>query len=246
MIAMMNKCFLSTLFVLIALSASAQIEFQMGYAYSRANGAMLRNLKNVHGAVFSLGYRAKKLPISYGVEIGIQGYGYQTERQFYTFDDGSVTETNVNVSNNIFSAVGYARLYYPNKSFLQPYLQVRGGLSNFYTSLVIEDPQDVDGCTPLESDILKSSSTLAGSVGIGTRIKLSERYGIDVGTSYTSGGKVDYMSLKASTQNAKPANHVVADFINHKTQVIHQHHVGYVYRSPVRLLDWRLTFFAQF
>lgn len=35
---------------------------------------------------------------------------------------------------------------------------------------------------------------------------------------------------------------VEASFINTQTQVIHKHHVGYVYSSYAQMMDYRLTF----
>ena len=155
----MKKFSLSCLFlVAIALPTQAQIELGIGYGYSRPSAQMAQNIRAVHQMNLSVGCHINGSPLVIGAEIGLGGYGYQSQRQTYTFSDGSTTETNVNVSNNTFNAMLFSRLYYPQASILQPYVQVRGGLSTFYTSLTIEDPQDVDDCHPLESDILKSSS----------------------------------------------------------------------------------------
>jgi Outer membrane protein beta-barrel domain len=241
---MMKKYFYSLLFVGIALQSHAQVEFTTNYAYSRPMGQMLTNIKGIHGLNMGLAYHIPHTPVAVGVEVGFGGYGYQSERQTYTFTDGSTTETNVNVSNNTFNLMLNTRLYYPTESIFRPYLQLRGGLSNFYTSLVIEDPEDVDGCRPLESDILKSSATLAGGAGIGMRINLGgsgcTKYAVDISSNYTTGGRVDYMNLKKATPTVKPVADVNADFMNLHNQVVHTHHVGYVYSSPLRLLDLRV------
>jgi hypothetical protein len=241
---MMKKYLYSILFATLSLQGYAQIEFTTHYGFSRPMGQMLGNIKGIHSLNMGLAYHIPHTPVAFGLELGFGGYGYQSERQTYTFSDGSITETNVNVSNNTFNLMLNTRLYYPTEGIFRPYLQLRGGLSNFYTNLVIEDPEDIDGCRPLESDILKTSSTLAGGAGIGLRINLGgsgcTKYGIDISSNYTTGGRVDYMNLKKATPNVNPVADVVANFENIHNRVVHTHHVGYVYSSPVRLLDFRV------
>lgn len=232
--------------------ATAQVEVNLGYVYARPSAQMTQHIKAVHGLNLSGGYRLPKTPFMVGLELNLGGYGYQSERQTYTFSDGSVTETNVNVSNNVFNLMLVSRLYYPNSSIVQPYIQMRGGMSNFYTSLTIEDPEDVDGCAPLESDILKSSTNLAGGLGVGTKVNIGRLFGaedrffLDISTNYTAGGQVSYMTLRKATPTIAPVGDVSADFINRHNQVVHKHHVGYVYRAPIRLFDWRLGLTFEF
>jgi hypothetical protein len=251
-IAMKKLLLLSVLSCFATLQTLAQIDLNIGYGYSRPSGQMSANIKGVHGLNMVVGYHLPKTPIMVGIELGLGGYGYQTQRQTYTFSDGTTTETNVNVSNNVFSLMLNSRIYYPTEAIVQPYLQFRGGLSNFYTSLTIEDPTDADACHPLESDILKSSSNIAGSVGIGARINLSKnsgsdtKFGIDISANYLNGGKVSYMSLNKATQKIAPVGEVSAEFVNTTNQVHHKHHVGYVYKTPIQLFDWRIGMFMQF
>ncbi len=243
---------LFTFCALIATQSFAEFEFNFNYNYSRPAGQMMQNIRGVHGLNMLVGYQLKKLPLTIGVDVGYGGYGYQTQRQAYTFDDGSITETNVNVSNNIFNLMLNAKIHYPNETAVQPYVQFRGGLSSFYTTLVIEDPEDIDACRPLESTILKSSSNLAGSVGIGMKINLSKSsgknhtFGIDIGSNYVAGGRVNYMSLNKSTTNIAPVGDVSAEFINTHHQVTHKHHVGYIYNTPIRFFDWHIGMYMQF
>jgi len=243
---MKKTCFIFTLCVLASWQAVAQIEFDLNYCYSRPSGQMANNIKGVHGLNLGIGYKISKTPIAIGLDIGLGGYGYQTQRQTYTFANGSTTTTNVNVSNNMTNLMLKTRIYYPTKAWVQPYIQLRGGLSYFYTNLTIEDPQDVDDCHPLESTILRSSYNLAGSAGIGARIRVGERFAIDISSNYVAGGRVSYMSLNKATTTATPTGDVSAEFINTTNQVVHKHHVGYVYETPIRLFDWRIGMSMNF
>ena len=91
--------------VLLSLPATAQVELNLGYIYSRPSAQMTQHFKAVHGMTLSGGYRLHKIPLLVGLELNLGGYGYQSERQTYTFTDGSTTETNVNVSNNVFNLI---------------------------------------------------------------------------------------------------------------------------------------------
>ena len=78
------------------------LEFGSDFTLSQPLGTMANNMNNAFGLTFEV-VRNFKTPFSAGAEIGFGTYGYQTSRQQYAFDDGSATETNVNVSNNIFN-----------------------------------------------------------------------------------------------------------------------------------------------
>jgi hypothetical protein len=129
-----------------------------------------------------------------------------------------------------------------------PYIHLKGGVSRYFTTLRIDDPQDIDDCHPLESDILQGDVAFTGSAGFGARLDMGTmfkqmdkgRFFIDFSTNYTFGSKVDYMSVHKPTENRIPVADVVGKFINTHHQVVHEHHVGYVYRSAIEMLDFRL------
>jgi hypothetical protein len=118
--------------------------------------------------------------------------------------------------------------------------------------LLILDPDDNDSCEPVDTEILKRAGTLLYSAGGGIRIDLASmakrgRPGktfVDLSINTMQGGKVDYMNTDAPdpthSHNSPRANDVEAEFINTQTQVVHKHHVGYVYTSFVRATDFRL------
>lgn len=48
------------------------------------------------------------------------------------------------------------------------------------------------------------------------------------------------MNPQADPSQPMPKNDVTAKFLNTQTQVIHEHHVGYVYTSMINMIDYRL------
>jgi hypothetical protein len=232
----------------------AQFELRFLYNYSSPRGEMAVNVRQAHGIVLEGTYNLPKTPINVGLELSFSGYGHHKSRQTYTFDDGSQTETDVHVNNNIASFRLVTRVNFLKNGPLIPYMDLKGGVSRYFTNLRIDDPEDVDDCHPLESDILLSKGALTASAGMGLRWDLSTlfnqmdkgRFFMDFNTSYTAGTRVQYMSVNAPEPKQKPVRNVDASFINTHHQVIHKHHVGYVYESAIEMLELRVGFAARF
>ncbi|MCU0446318.1 MAG: hypothetical protein MUE85_15535 [Microscillaceae bacterium] len=255
----MKKPILLFLFVFSLLSELAYAqkprwEFNVAYDYSRPQGEMAVNIRRIHGAALQGLFHFSKLPLSVGLELGFGGYGYQSQRQTYTFNDGSQTETDVNVSNNIGNILLVSQLNLLKPSMFNPYIQLRAGMTRYYTNLYIEDPQDVDNCHPLEQDILISDRALMASLGTGVKWDLSSvfkkiadnRVFLDLGINYTLGPRVRYMNVNEPAHQEMNVEGYEAQFINNQTQIVHKHHVGYVYSSPIEMFNFRFGFSFQF
>ncbi|MEX2233375.1 MAG: hypothetical protein WD824_14525 [Cyclobacteriaceae bacterium] len=234
--------------LLVAHGLSAQT-FEMGtdFNFSQPVGTMSRNMNNAFGLSLEAA-KSFKTPFSAGMELSFGNYGFQTTRQEYTFDDGSVTETNVNVSNNIFNLYLTGKHFLRNNKKVNPYLSAKAGWSWFTTKLAIEDPEDEYSCHPIESDILSRDNTYSFSGGAGVRIDFqtlftkmeSQHFYFDLSVHSTHGGIVKYMNVKKNTSQPVPHQDVMVKFINTQTQVIHEHHVGYVYTSVLNMVEYRL------
>ena len=216
---------------------------------AQPTGMMSKTMDNAVG-VSLMASRQFKAPFSAGLEINFGNYGYQTTRQEYAFDDGSVTETDVNVSNNIFSLYLTGKHFLRNDKNINPYLSAKAGWSWFTTNLTIEDPQDAYGCHPIESEILARDNTYTFTVGGGMRVDFNTffksspqgRFYLDLNVHGTHGGIVKYMNADREAHYQVPDHDVIARFINTQTQVVHEHHVGYVYTNVLKMLEYRLGF----
>jgi hypothetical protein len=236
-----------TLFNINALAQHWEIGTNFNYA--KASGRMAQNIDDAFGMSFDFS-RQLKTPFAIGAQLGIATYGSQKTRQSYTFDDGSVTETNVFVNNNILNFNLTGRYFLRNTKKLNPYLSGKLGWAWFKTTLTIEDPSDNFSCHPLESDVLAKDNTYIASIGAGLRVDLGifskklepKRFYIDFNTHFTQGGTVRYMNAETtpSHHHDVPNEDVMARFINTQTQVIHEHHVGYLYRSMISMIEYRL------
>jgi len=232
------------------------------YTYSRPQERMGAFIRQAHGLQLQGLYLIPKTPFAVGADMGYNLYGMQTTRQTYQFSDGSSTETNVHVSNGFFTfnLVGRADLF--KSGPLIPYVMGKVGYNYYLTDLNIENPDDPYGCKPLENTALLKDGAFSTTVGAGLRWDLGsvfknagkERFFADFSTHYTTGGSVSYMNVNIpadpnpvahqhqSTATADGVSSYTAQFINPSTQVIHEHHVGDVYESPIQLLEFKLGF----
>ncbi|MBC7923211.1 MAG: hypothetical protein H7Z75_19200 [Ferruginibacter sp.] len=240
--------------------APARFEVGMNYAYFRPQQEMGTFIRQAHGLNGQAMYLIPKSPLAVGVDLGFGMYGYQNTRQTYVFSDGATTETDVRVSNTFLTANLVARLDLIRSGTFIPYLSGKVGYNHYMTNLVIENPDDPDGCRPLENKDLVRDGAFSETVGAGVRWDLgnvfrgtgAERLYADLSAHYTNGGRVSYMNVNIPS-DPNPATHqhqpaatsgdaasYVARFVNPRTQVVHEHHVGDVYTSPIQLWEFKL------
>jgi len=237
-----------SILMLAAINGFAQTwEFGSDFNLAQPVGGMTRTMNNAFG--MSIGVAKKfKSPFALGIEAGFANYGSQTSRQAYTFDDGSVTETDVVVSNEIYTLQLTGKYFLRNNKNINPYISGKAGITWFNTTLTIEDPEDEFSCHPLESDMLSRDKTYLVSGGAGVRVDFNtffkkmetQRFYFDLSVHSTQGGTVRYMNSEMDPGQPMPDKDVTAKFLNTQTQVIHEHHVGYVYTSLMNMVDYRL------
>ena len=243
-----------------SLLASAQADMVIQLNHTLPHGAMGGRMSNAWGMSGQLLYRFPESRFSLGGEIGIKSYGAQSSRHTYRFQDGSTTETDVSVRNDFaqFNVVGRADLRAGGN--LMPYVTAKVGYLHYWTNLNIADPEDADGCHPLENTALLKDGALAGTLGAGVRWDVSglfkkmrqRKYWLDVSAEYMAGGRVRFMNVNipsATGHRHQPAAGVAdpfnARFINPQTQVVHEHHVGDVYNAPVEKIGLRFGFVVR-
>src|SRR4030095_2629858 len=153
---------------------------------------------------------------------------------------------------NVFNANLKARFdLLSDKNFIIPYINAKGGLYNFYSSIYIGDPEDDGGCHALEQENIMNDKTMYWSAGGGLQINPAifskTKHGgkgmIDISANTIRGGTISYINTKhlmdpqnISDPDGKPLE---VQFINVSTQAIHEHTVAQVYTSPLRILEFR-------
>jgi hypothetical protein len=233
----------------LSISAFSQNwEFGSNLMFSQPTGSMKRDMNNAFGITLDVARRFKS-PIAIGTEINFSSYGSETTRQQYTFDDGTTTETNVNVHNDIINFHLTGKYFFRNNKNINPYLSGKIGWSFFKTTLTIEDPDDASSCHPLENDVLQKDNTYSITAGAGVRVDFNslfknmdqQRFYFDLSVQSIQGGRIQYMNVEHDpAKQPTPDQDVMAKFINTQSQVIHEHHVGYVYTNVLNMVEYRL------
>lgn len=231
----------------VSTAVAQRWEMGTNFNYTRPMGGMSRNIDQGFGITLEGARLLKNAPFAIGAEFSYNAYGHDVTRQQYTFDDGSITETDVVVTNAFSNLLVTGKFFLRKEKLIAPYLSAKVGYSWYRTNLVIEDPEDPDGCHPLESDRLLRDGTFMASGGAGVRIDFSALFKkmnnkmlfFDLSAHLTQGGTVKYMNVDKKMHDQTPDSDVVARFINNRTQVIHEHHVGYVYSSLVEMMEYR-------
>lgn len=247
--------FISTLlFSLLFFSVHSQSWKLTGhYSLGVPQQEMGKNIPPAHslqaGVLYQLPGQLKQLSV--GLELGIGLYASKRIEQTFRFDNSS-SIVPVNYNSNVFNANLQTRLnLLSDKNYVIPYINLKGGLYNFFSNIVVEDPDDPDGCHALERENIINDKTMYWSAGGGLQIdpaifskyKHSGRVLIDISANTIQGGTLNYINTKrlvdAQTVNDPAGKPLHVRFVNASTQAIHEHTVAQVYTSPLRLLEFR-------
>lgn len=193
------------------------------------------------------------------LELGAEGswgtYASTQKEQTFNFGNGTSTRTFVNYSSNVLQGGLTARVLLLKNKPVTPYLSGRAGYSSFYSRIFIEDPHDVDGCRPLDQKTLMRDGTFMAGYGGGLQIDwtvfspkaFKKRGFIDLRVQNIRGGKLDYINTKKLIDASAPpppgedGKAVSVKFINVTTNEIHEHQVAEVYTTPLRMLEFKLS-----
>ena len=249
---------LSTLFISCLLyfnAISQSLKFIGDYSLGLPQQQMAQNIQAIHslhiGGLYQLPRQWKNLSV--GLELGAGIYAHEKIDQTFNFDANTSTVVPVNYNSNVVNANLQTRYQFLDEKryLIVPYINAKAGLYNFFSNVNIEDPNDPDGCHPLDKKNLINDKTLYWGAGAGFQINPSifskrKKDGpvmIDISINTIRGGKLDYINTKhlkdeqdMPQTGGKP---LLVKFINVSTQDIHEHKVTEVYTSPLRILEVR-------
>jgi len=248
--------FISTLLLgfLFFSANSQQWKFTTSYSLGIPRQEMSENIQPAHSLQTGILYQfpGQLNRLSAGLEFGIGIYAHERIDQTFQFDNNTSTVLPVDYSSNVFNANLQARFnLLSDKNFIIPYINAKGGLYNFYSSIYIGDPEDDGGCHALEQENIMNDKTMYWSAGGGLQInptifsknKRITKVMIDISANTIRGGEINYINTKhlmdAQSMNDPDGKPLEVKFINVSTQAIHEHTVAQVYTSPLRILEFR-------
>ena len=239
---------------LFSLANAQQWKFTTGYSLGLPKADMGKNIQPVHSLQNGVLYQfpGKLKSLSVGAEFGIGIYAHERIDQTFQFDANTTSVVPVDYSSNAFNVNLQTRInLLSDKNFIIPYINAKGGLYNFYSSIFVGDPEDDDGCHALEQETLINDNTMYWSAGGGLQIntgvfsktKQHSKVMIDISANTIRGGTMNYINTKhlmdAQTMNDPDGKPLEVKFMNVNTQSIHEHTVAQVYTSSLRLLEFR-------
>lgn len=255
-----STCFISCLssFAVNAQSVKVITDYGLGLPQQH----MAENIQAIHsfhiGGLYQLPGNLKNLSV--GLELGCGLYAYKKIDQTFYFDANTATVVPVIYNSNVFNANLQARYQFLDEktSMIVPYINAKAGTYNFFSNIMIEDPDDPDGCHPLDKKKLINDYTLYWSAGAGFQINSSifskhKKPGpvlFDLSINTIRGGNLDYINTRHlkdeqdfTQEGGKP---MMVKFINVGTQDIHEHKVAQVYNSSLRILEIKVGVILKF
>lgn len=267
----MKKTFTLFALCLLTYSTFAQMVGSLDYTLSLPQQAMAQNIHAVHQLELNAGYRLPNYlrRVTVGAEVGIGTYANLRMPTTFNFDNSPPTNTYVNYSSNTFNANAVISLDLANssRSSLIPYIVLKGGVQRFFSRINVEDPNDVDGCRPLESKAITNDNTPTWTYGGGVRYQIlknrhfspyrNRKHYINIQVTNTRGGTIDYINTRKLRDNQHHTRPQVVNsgesfipvemkFINVRSNVIHNHMIAELYSTPLRFLDIKVGYFMAF
>lgn len=152
------------------------------------------------GFSMNLGFASRRLPLSFGVELGIANYGNECWSDWYGWGEDAFV-ADYSRSNNYFSSNLFMRFEPRVLPWFRPYAEGKIGGNLFFTSETITDPVIPDDCdNVLDSYNLSRSFASSLSYGGGFMIPLNRRSVwtnsgtfLDIGAFWQRGGQAYYM-----------------------------------------------------
>ena len=246
--------------------ALEKTEWSIGYNAGIPLGEMGTYANTAHGFALRGFYR---VPASHGrVNVGLEvitgSYASFTRTQNFGMN-GVETPTDVTYNSNVTTTSAVFRYNYLRTKTLNVFAAVKGGFAGFNSKIMIEDPNDPDGCEPLDKKNLISDYTWTGGIQTGANLDMQHFFKklpaqtllLETYVGYLQGGNVDYINVKNTTSdNHTSHNHAAATpdggrsldvrFINLQTGAQHSHEVARVYNSPVQFLECGLSLVVRF
>jgi hypothetical protein len=261
----MKKIFTMLMFSWLSSSCVAQLAGTVDYVLSLPQQSMANHITAVHQFGISGQYTLPNYLqfLSIGGEIGIGSYANLRVPTTFSFGNGNPTSTYINYNSDVFHANVFATVSWRNKSAFTPYLTLKTGRYFLESSILVEDPKDIDGCRPLESETLLEDKTHSITYGGGLRFELPSRvlthankHYIDLQVTRTIGGTVDYINTRqlqhvnhqmpVTTQDDGYLRPLEMKFINVQSNVVHEHRIAEVYSTPLMLLQIKLGYMIEF
>lgn len=196
-----------------------------------------------------------------GFEFTAGSYASFTRTQVFGIN-GVETPTQVSYNSNINTTSAVFRYNYLQKDFVSAFGSFKAGYAGFTSRILVEDPNDPDGCKPLDNNKLISDHTWLIGVRTGANIDMSlffkrmnnRTFFFQPYAGFIQGGNVDYINVNNTTEDdhsthgttsADGSTPLDLRFVNLQTGLEHSHEVARVYTSPMQFFECGFSFVVR-
>jgi hypothetical protein len=228
-------------------------DFSLGYGYSTPGKAMRQGFTDLHNVIVDYRYSPKRLPeLSMGAFLQYGNYASRRQPQFYTYPDGTFTQTTVLLTSSIATLAGTVRYVWLLNKKIRPYAELQAGWFAMYSNYFIENPHNIIDGLSLDQATVQSDDTYLLSAGTGIQFDLSipktrSRHSIELGVRSVRGGEIDYSNMRrlkplaaAGSNTPTPLRTIILENIATTRQ--YQNSQIEVYTHPLRLLQVHVTY----
>jgi len=237
------KSFLLFLFSCLTVSLHAQ-SLNAGLGMHLPVGTQKDKLKNAYGLTIGYERPIKKSPFYLVADLSWSIFDLKTtEQEVVSPSDGYVTKQKINYTSSLFNltpGIGYAPLRNNN---ISPYVAIKGGYLKYKTRMTLHDPEDEDGCHPLDEENILRDLAAIGVANGGVAFKIPTwrtTYHLDLGVNYITGGKAKFLRMKKDNAQPTPPEAVpyMTKFQQVQTGDVHEHTLGDVYTTKTSQLQF--------
>lgn len=232
------------------------VELSTGYNAAMPVGDMQQHANTVHSFNLQGLYLLPGVNrLGIGLEFRAGTYAAFTRQQEFGMN-GTTTMTDVHYNSNVTSGNVVVRYDIIRANNLSVFGGLKGGVTDFNSKFQIEDPQDPDGCHPLQTQELMDSYTWQAGANTGVHMDMRAIFPrmpknlllLQGYVGFMYGGNVDYINVRHLTHEddmhtnppvtgEEGGTPVSVRFINMDTGDIHEHEVARAYNSPVRFME---------
>lgn len=246
--------FLLTFFLVTGVLAQRH-DFAVGYGYNIPGKLMREGFNGSHNVLVDYRYSPKGIPaLSMGASMQYGSYASRRQPQFFTYPDGSITQTTVLLTSSTASIAGTSRYVWRQRKKIRPFAELHVGWFAMYSSYFIENPHIIDGLS-LDRATVHSDETYLLSAGAGLQFDLTgtdtksrSKHSIELGVRSIRGGEVDFGNIRrikpvsTATGVNPPANPRTITLPNIATTMQYQSSEMELYSSPLRMVQVHITY----
>jgi len=226
-----------------------QSNFLLTGTMATAAGVQCGKLKNAYGIGTGLEIPIMKSNIKWTLGMGVYINGISNEPYEFYYQN-NYTKTQINLTSYLFDVTSGFRYVFNEGKRVAPFVGVNGGIMKYYSEMIIEDPEDPDGCHALQTESMSSSVSYIARVESGVRITPNPstcKSSLEIGLGYTRGTEAKY--LKLTGDHYVPSEASGEDYMvqfQSANSEIHEHSVGKIFHTPTNQLSFHLAWVVPF